>query len=94
VPDWQYAQIESSDQLAQLSFYTMKKKQNGREIEFRITVREYAERPAGQHSKFFAEADKQVNQKTAAILPYGWGNSVLDALSDCIRMVRQFPYEE
>lgn len=94
MPDWQYAQIESSDQLAQLTFYTIKKKQDGREVEFLITVREYAERPAGQHSKFFAEADKQVNQKTAAIMPHGWGNSALDALSDCIRMIRQFPYEE
>ncbi|HEV3483731.1 MAG TPA: hypothetical protein VGR97_15540, partial [Candidatus Acidoferrales bacterium] len=77
MPEWGYAQADASDELAQLSFYSMKKKQGGREIEFRITVREYAERPASQHSRFFAEADKQVNQKTAAILPTGWGHSVL-----------------
>jgi hypothetical protein len=94
VPEWEYAQADPSDELAQLSFYSMKKKQGGREIEFRITVREYAEQPPSQHSRFFAEADKQVNQKTAAIVPTGWGHSVLEALSDCIRMIRQFPYED
>lgn len=94
MPEWGYAQADPSDELAQLSFYSMKKKQGGREIEFRITVREYAERPASQHSRFFAEADKQVNQRTAAIVPTGWGHSVLEALSDCIRMIRQFPYED
>jgi hypothetical protein len=94
VQEWQYAQADPSDELAQLSLYSMKKKQDGREIEFRITVREYAARPATQHSRFFAEADKHVNQKTAAILPYGWGNSTLEALADCMRMIRQFPYED
>ncbi len=94
MPEWPYAQADPSDELAQLSFYSMKKKQGGREIEFRITMREYVERPAGQHSRFFAEADKHVNQKTAAVLPHGWGNSVLEALADCIRMIRQFPYED
>ncbi|HEY6442211.1 MAG TPA: hypothetical protein VIY66_02595 [Candidatus Acidoferrales bacterium] len=94
MPEWGYAQADPSDELAQLSFYSMKKRQSGREIEFRITVREYAEQPPSQHSRFFAEADKQVNQKTAAILPTGWGHSVLEALSDCIRMIRQFPYED
>ena len=92
--EWQYAQANPSEELAQLSFYSMKKKQGGREIEFRITVREYAQQPASQHSRFFAEADKHVNQHTAAILPSGWGHSVLEALADCMRMIRQFPYED
>lgn len=92
--EWHYAQADPSDELAQLSFYSMKKKQSGREIEFRITVREYVDRPAGQHSRFFAEADKHVNQKLAPILPHGWGHSALEALSDCMRMIRQFPYED
>ena len=91
--EWKYAQGDSSDELAQLSFYSMKKRQEGREIEFRITVREFAQRPPGQHSHFFAEADKHVNQRTAAVLPHGWGDSVLEALAGCVRMIRQFPYE-
>jgi hypothetical protein len=94
VPEWRVAQKHPSEELAELSFFSIKKKQDGREIEFRITVREYAEQPAGQHSRFFAEADKQVNQKTAAVLPCGWGHSVLEALADCVRMIRQFPYED
>ena len=94
MPDWQYAQSSPSDELAQLSFYSMKKKQDDREIEFRITVREYVQRPAGHHSRFFAEADKHVNQKTAPVLPCGWGQSALEALADCMGMIRQFPYEE
>lgn len=93
MPEWQYAQADSSDQLAQLSFYSMMKKHDGREIEFRITVREFVQRPPNQHSKFFAEADKHVNQKTAAILPHGWGDSVFEALAGCVRMIHQFPYE-
>ncbi|HEX4003119.1 MAG TPA: hypothetical protein VHX36_10760 [Candidatus Acidoferrales bacterium] len=92
--EWHHAQASPSDELAQLSFYSMKKKQDGREIEFRITMREYVDRPKGQHARFFAEADKHVNQKLAAILPHGWGHSVLEALADCIRMIHQFPYDE
>jgi hypothetical protein len=94
VPDWHFAQANPSEKLAQLSFYSAMKKQGDREIEFRITVREYIERPAGLHSRFFAEADKHVNQKTAPVLPCGWGNSALEALAGCMGMIRQFPYEE
>jgi hypothetical protein len=94
VPDWQYAQSDASDELAQLTLYSMTKRQDGREIEFQITVKEYVNIPRGQHSRFLAKADKPVNQKTAAILPHGWGHSVLEALSDCMRIIRQFPYED
>jgi hypothetical protein len=92
--DWQYAQQDKADELAQLSYYTMKKHQPGGDVEFLVTLWEYVTPPAGQHSKFFAEADKHVNQKTAAILPSGWGDSALKALADCLRIIRQFPYEE
>lgn len=94
MPDWQFAQKSKAEELAQLTHYSMKKIDGGREVEFRITVREYVERPPGQHSRFFAEADKHVNQNTAAVLPCGWGNSILEALADCTEMIRQFPYEE
>jgi len=93
VADWQYAQSDRSEELAQITYYSMKKHDQGREIEFRITVKEYATAPAGQHSRFFAQADKMVNQNVAPILPNGWGDSLLKALADCIRMIRQFPYD-
>jgi hypothetical protein len=93
VQDWQYAQTDGSEELAQLHVFTMKKADPGRVTDFHITVREYATPPAGHHHRFYAESDKQVNQKTAAFLPSGWGESVLKALADCMRLIRQFPYE-
>jgi len=94
VADWQYAQSDRSEQLAQITYYSTKKYDKGREIEFRITVKEFVTPPPGQHTRFFAEADKKVNQKTTALLPFGWGDSVLRALAGCLRMIRDFPYEE
>jgi hypothetical protein len=26
-------------------------------------------------------------------VPCGWGNTVFNALVDCVRLIRQFPYE-
>jgi hypothetical protein len=34
-----------------------------------------------------------VNQKMAAFVPCGWGPSIFSALGDCVRLIRQFPYE-
>jgi hypothetical protein len=93
VEDWQYAQAERSEGLAQMHHFTMIKKQGGRDITFAIVVKEFATAPEGQHLRFFAEADKQVNQNTAGFVPSGWGDSILKALSDCMRLIRQFPFE-
>ena len=91
--DWQYAQTDRTEELAQLHQFSMKKHEGGKTIEFRIVVKEYAAPPPGHSLRFFAEADKQVNQNAVPILPSGWGDSVLKALADCMRMIRQFPYE-
>jgi hypothetical protein len=91
--DWYHLQQDVSEGLSQLHVFSMKKKAKAGEVQFQITVREYATPPPGQHVRFFAEADKQVNQKTLPIVPSGWGNSVFTALADCLRMIRQFPYE-
>ena len=91
--DWQYAQTDRTEELAQIHIFHMKKHQSGRDVEFRITVKEFAVAPPGHSLRFFAEADKPVNQKTAALVPSGWGDSILKALADCMRLVRQFPYE-
>lgn len=92
--EWGYLQQDASEQLAQLYFFSMVKCQAGGDVTFRITVREFAAPPPGQRLRFFAEADKAVNQKTASFVPCGWGSSVFAALGDCIRLIRQFPYEE
>jgi hypothetical protein len=91
--DWKFAQKGACEELAQLHHFSFKKQQAGAEITFLITVKEFVTPPEGQFARFFAQADKEVNQKTAPILPTGWGASLLDALSDCTRMIRDFPYE-
>jgi len=93
VAEWHFAQADRSEELAELHFFSIKKRQTGVDVNFRITVREFATPPPGQHVRFFAEADKHVNQAAAPILPCGWGNSVTEALSGCLRLIRQFPYQ-
>lgn len=91
--DWRFAQKDASEELAFLHHFSFKKQQSGSEITFLITVKEFVTPPKGQFARFFAQADKHVNQKTGPIIPTGWGVSLLDALSDCTRMIRDFPYE-
>ena len=43
--------------------------------------------------RFLAQTDKQTNQKTAPFTPNGWGASLFEALSECIREIHRFPYE-
>jgi hypothetical protein len=93
VSDWKFAQKEVSEELALIHEFSIKKNQKDGDIEFLVTVKEFVAPPKGQFALFFAQADKFVNQKTAPILPTGWGNSLLDALCACVRMIREFPYE-
>lgn len=90
--EWGFAQSETADRLAQLHFFSIEKRHARGEIEFVITVREYVS-PKEPEMLFFAEADKQTNQKVAAFTPSGWGRTLLDALSECIRAIHRFPYE-
>jgi hypothetical protein len=91
--DWHFTSTNPSEALALLHLFTMTKRQPEGDVAFRITVKEYAVPPVGQRLRFFAEADKLVNQKAGALLPSGWGDSVLEALEGCVRLIRQFPYE-
>jgi hypothetical protein len=93
VSDWKFAQKDVSEELALLHYFSIKKLQENGEVCFVITVKEFAAPPKGQFARFFAQADKHVNQKTAPILPTGWGNSILEALTACVRMIREFPCE-
>jgi hypothetical protein len=92
VAEWVHAQKDPAEELAQLYYFSIKKHQPGGEIEFVITVKEFASRNAMQ-MRFYAQADKDVNQRTAPFRPFGWGDSLLTALSECIRTIRQHPYE-
>ena len=42
---------------------------------------------------FFAQADKETNQHTAPYRPCGWGKTMLEALSECVRSINRFPFE-
>jgi hypothetical protein len=92
VAEWVHAQTDPAEELAQLHYFSFKKRQSNREIEFVITVKEFASRNALQ-MRFYAQADKEVNQSTAPFCPFGSGDSLLHALSECIRSIRQYPYE-
>lgn len=94
VNDWRFAQKSPSEELAQIQTFSFKKCHGAGNTEFVITLREFAAPPPGQHVRFFAQADKLVNKKIAPFIPSGWGNSALDALSDCTRMIREFPCED
>lgn len=91
--DWHYAHTNKGEELAQLHIFSMKKTQPGGDITFRITVKEFAAPPQGLTVRFFAEADKPVNQNTASLVPFGWGDTLRGALTECMKMIRQFPYE-
>jgi hypothetical protein len=91
--EWGYAQHDPSEGLAQLHFFSVKKVQGDQAIEFIITVKEYITPQLGAMT-FFAQADKQTNQRTAPYTPSGWGNSLMSALSACITEIHRFPYEE
>jgi hypothetical protein len=91
--DWVYIRAEPGEQLMQLHHFSIVKQQPGRNVLFHITVKEFAAPPPGQRLRFYAEADKALNQKSASFVPCGWGTSIFSALGDCVRLIRQFPYE-
>ncbi len=90
--EWIFAQADPSEELAKLHHFSIKKKDPRGEVIFTITVHEYVQRNT-LNMKFFAQADKQVNQKGAPFTPFGWGETLLEALSECVHTIREFPYE-
>jgi hypothetical protein len=91
--EWRFAQSRPEQKLAEVRFFSVIKVENGREIEFRITIKEFAE-PKDRNMHFFAEADRFVYQKSAPHRPTGWGATLLKALGDCVKAIEQFPTEE
>jgi len=89
--EWKYAQTDPSEQLARLHFFSMRKRHDDGEVELTITVKEYFT-PADPALQFFAQADKQTNQKVAPYTPSGWGKTLLEALLECVKEVNRFPY--
>jgi len=90
--EWKFADAEQAEKLAILHHFSLVQRYGDREVEFLITVREYAN-PADPMMAFFATTDKETNQKSLPFRPCGWGRTLLQALSDCTRSIRKFPYE-
>ncbi len=91
--DWVYLQANPAEELMRLHEFSIVKVQTTGNVTFGITVKEFAVPPPGQRVRFYAEADKAVNQKSASFVPCGWGESLFSALGDCVRLIRQFPYD-
>ena len=90
--DWPYAQEKPTERLCKIEHFSMLKPHTGGDVEFLITVRENVN-PPDPAMRFLAQADKQTNQKTAPYTPTGWGSSLLQALAECMKGIRKFPYE-
>ena len=93
--EWELAQKDPSEELAQLHFFAIKKKQPGGDVEFQIVVREYVmlNREQDRSRRFFAQANRQTNQSIAPYTPCGWGSTLGMAVSECAKEIRRFPYE-
>jgi hypothetical protein len=84
--DWTYAQSDPSEELAQLHYFSMKAHRPSGDVEVVITVREYATRNQ-EGIRFFAQADRPVGEGLHQ--PFGWGETLLGALTECMRAVRR-----
>ena len=72
--------------------FSIKKQQPAARSSSSITVKEFIT-PKEPTMHFFAQADKQTNQAHGALSPSGWGKTMLEALSECVRAINRFPYE-
>ena len=90
--EWLFARLNPDDVFARLHHYSLTVPHDECEIEFMITVHEYGP-SQDQSRRFVARSDKQTNQETLPYTPTGWGATLLDALSRCVREIHRFPYE-
>jgi hypothetical protein len=90
--DWKYTQRDPSECLAKLHHFSVTKKHALGEIEAVITVKEFATSKTSD-LKFYASADIDLNQKTLGFKPFGWSETLMGALAECLRNLRKFDYE-
>ena len=90
--DWKFTQKDPSEELARLHFFSIRKKHASGHVEVRITVKEFAFAKTTD-MKFLASADIELNQKTMPFQPCGWAETLMGALTECLRNLRKFDYE-
>jgi hypothetical protein len=93
MPDSNFPYSEQIEELAQLHYFSVKKRYTGGEIEIRITVKEFAMRNA-QGMRFYAQTDQSLNQAAVAFQPFGWGETMSEALRECLTQIRQYRYQD
>jgi hypothetical protein len=86
--DWKFIETQPAEQFCRIEYFGVRKD----DLEFVVTVREFHQ-PPDPAMPFFAQADKQVNQNSAAYTPSGWGSTQNDALWECLKAIRKFPYQ-
>lgn len=67
--DWQYAQTEASEELAEVHHFMMQKIDPGPVSDFPITVRPYTASPTGDRHHFYVEADHRSAKKLRLSCP-------------------------
>src|SRR5260221_14752673 len=90
--DWVYLQANPAEELMRLHQFSIVKVQASGNVTFGITGKAFAVPPPGQRVRFYAGADRAVNQRAASFVPCGWGESLFSALGDCVRLIRQLTY--
>jgi hypothetical protein len=90
--DWKLVQKDPSEALAKLHFFSVTKKHATGQIEARITVKEFVTAKTSD-MQYYATADIELNQKTLRFQPCGWSETLMGALSECMRNLRKFDYE-
>lgn len=88
--EWEYAQDDPSEELAQLQFFSVKNKGGA---EFTISVKEYAT-PKTEQMRFFATSERKILVEGVPMAPFGWGTTLLKALMECIQKIQAHPCEE
>ena len=88
--EWGFAQTDPSQQLAQLHYFSIKKPYAGERWNSSLRSRSTSHQRADDD--FFAQADKETT-RVRALPPRGWGRTLLEALSECVRAIERFPYE-
>ena len=89
--DWKFAQLDPSEALAKLHFFSIKKKHAHGEVEASITVKEFAVAKASG-MRFFAIADIELNRNLMKFQPCGWSETLAGALEECLHNLRKFEY--
>jgi hypothetical protein len=91
--DWKYIRQNPGEALAQLHYFSVRKKSAAADVELHITVHEYAHAEIG-NLLFFAQTDETMNRSTAPFRPSGWGSTLEGAVEECLRNIRRFEIGE